>query len=150
MKNYEINLNTCLIKGENNKSEIIETDKSYYVEKKPTDIINYSCEYFGSSLEGRIKGSKRMLGMLYKLPIIVEESNEIVFMPTTSIRQSNCWWINIANIKNYKSKGDQVEVEFVGGKTCDIQLSYFSFENQLFRATKLLILLQKRKKTIKK
>ena len=33
----------------------------------------FSCKYFGSSFEGRILGSKNILGSVYKAPIIVEE-----------------------------------------------------------------------------
>ena len=86
-----------------------------------------------------------MLGMLYKLPIIVEENKELIFMPTTSIKNKNCWWINVSNVKSYRPKGNKVLVEFIGGKKCVLPVSYFSFESQLFRANKLLLILKKRK-----
>ena len=33
-----------------------------------------SCKYFGSSYQGRYEGTKNLIGMNYKLPIIIEES----------------------------------------------------------------------------
>ena len=81
------------------------------MEKVPTNIIGYSCEYFGSSLKGRLKGSSVMLGMGYKLPVIVEESKEIIFMPTMSLEHSECSWINISHIQKYEAKDNNVIIE---------------------------------------
>ncbi len=144
--NYEVNEETSLILFKNNKSEVIEGNRIFSLDLKPTAIISYSCEYFGSSLAGRILGSKNMLGMGYKLPVIVEESREIIFIPTTSIENHECSWINIANIKKYTAKDNNVIVEFKSGLKREIPISYFSFENQFFRGSKLLLILKMRKK----
>ena len=146
---YEVNEETSLILFKGNKSEIIEGGQVFTLNLKPTAIISYNCEYFGSSLNGRILGSKNMLGMGYKLPIIVEESRELIFMPTTSIENQECSWLNIANIKSYIAKDNNVIVEFHSGIKRELPISYFSFENQFFRASKLLLILKMRKKKIK-
>lgn len=115
------------------------------MEKLPTLVISHSCEYFGSSLKGRLSGSKTMLGMGYKLPVIIEESKEIIFMPTMSVDHKECSWINIAHIQNYKAKDNNVVVSFSSGVKRELPISYFSFENQFFRASKLLLTLKMRK-----
>ncbi len=149
LDSYEVNRETSLILFKDNKSEIIEGNQVFTLNIRPTMVISYSCEYFGSSLNGRILGSKNMLGMGYKLPIIVEETEEIIFMPTTSIENHECSWINIANIKSYVARENNVIVEFNSGIKRELPISYFSFENQFFRASKLLLILKMRKKTVK-
>ena len=42
-------------------------------------ILNESCISYGSSLNGRIKGSKWALKSKYKLPIVVSEKEKLVF-----------------------------------------------------------------------
>ncbi len=143
---YEINKNTCaIIATENNKAKVIETENTIVLETKTLDIMKRSCEYYGSTLEGRVKGSKSQLGMRYKLPVIVEESKEIIFFPTTSLSQKDCSWINLKAIKSYEKKEFGVSVTFEGNYEQIIPISYDSFENQVFRATKLLLILQHRK-----
>ena len=44
-------------------------------------ILNESCIKYGSSLNGRIKGSKYALNSKYKLPIIISEKEKLVFFP---------------------------------------------------------------------
>ncbi len=146
---YEVNEETSLILYKDNGSEIVEGDRVFNLNLIPNNIISYSCEYFGSSLLGRIIGSKYMLGMGYKLPVIVEESREIIFMPTISAENKECSWVNIANIKNYKAHKNNVLVTFNSGIKRELPISYFSFENQFFRASKLLLILKMRKKTLK-
>ncbi len=146
LNEYEVNINTCLISYDGTNSEIIEGDKTYYVSASPTTIISYNCEYYGSSLLGRLVGSKNMLKMGYKLPIIVEESKELIFMPTSSFEHKDCAWINIANIKDYQAKDNNVIVNFFGGQQRELPISFFSFESQFFRASKLLLTLKMRKK----
>lgn len=143
---YEINKNTCaIVATENNQTKVIETENTISLETKPLDIMKRSCEYYGSTLEGRIKGAKSQLGMRYKLPVIVEESKEIIFFPTTSLSQKECSWINLKAIKTYEKDDYGVSVTFEGNKEQTFPISYESFENQVFRATKLLLILQNRK-----
>ena len=100
--NYEISSSTlAIIPLENKKSKIIEEDNHYIVLKSTTEIISDSCKYFGSSYEGRHEGTKSLTGINYKSPIIVEETNEMIFFPTCSPRFSNCCWIALRHIDNY-------------------------------------------------
>lgn len=105
IKSYEINGNTlAIIPLTKNTSKVIEAEQEIIVEKGSTEIIDESCRYFGSSYNGRFEGTKEILGVSYKSPIIVEESREIIFFPTTSPRISDCHWISLNNIDDYKKK----------------------------------------------
>ncbi len=146
MKRYEINKDTCVIKYKDGKTKVVENSVSFDIDALPLDIIKYNCEYFGSSFDGRIKGSQNLLGSRYKLPIVVEENMGLVFIPTTSLKNESCSWVNVSNVKKYRKQGKSVLIEFMGGYKTKLPISYFSFENQLFRAFQLRTILNRRKK----
>ncbi|CCY27722.1 MAG: competence protein ComK [Candidatus Faecisoma sp.] len=146
-ENYEINENTLLIIPVSDEiSKIYELNETFFISKSVKHIIDHSCKYFGSSYSGRYEGTKHLIGMNYKLPIIIEETKEIIFFPTCSPRQKECCWLSLSNIENYKSNGKKTSVQFKKNITVDIDMSYGSFENQIFRSTMLLMNLKKRKK----
>lgn len=143
--NYEINTHTCALKGKTkNQFLIIEDKKIYTVNMSLSKFINYNCTYFGSSYEGRIKSSQLLLGMKYKLPIIIEESREIIFFPTKSQEHVDCEWIALNNIKTFEKKNFSTVVTFKDGMKTTFDISIESFENQFLRASKLQLLLKNR------
>ena len=143
---YEINSSTCaLIPNDDFSTRIIETQNIINIPYSTSNIIEYSCAYYGSSFKGRLNGSKCALGSKYKLPIIIEESREIIFFPTTSYESNNCAWISLKNISDYKKEANRVKVLFQNNTFIDLNISYESFENQVLRATKLLLILKSRK-----
>lgn len=144
---YEINSSTCaLIPNSDFSTRIIETYNTTNVPYSILNIIEYSCAYYGSSFKGRLIGSKCALGSKYKLPIIIEETRELIFFPTTSYESNNCIWISLQNICDYKREENHVKVLFQNSTSIDLNISYESFENQVLRATKLLLILKSRKK----
>lgn len=147
---YEINSSTCAINYETETTcYVVEEKRKRKINKSLQQFLNYNCNYFGSSFEGRIKSAKLLLGMKYKLPIIIEESQEIIFFPTKSYR-NKCSWISLTKILKYEKKGKNTLVTFTSGKAEQYDISYESFENQVLRATKLLLILKNNKEVIKK
>ena len=108
------------------------------------DIIEESCEYFGSTYSGRHEGTKKLIGVSYKAPIIIEDLNNMIYFPTTSPRLSNCIWIALNNIQKYKGVDGKTEILFNNNKKLKLNISYGSFDNQVLRATKLDSILRKR------
>ena len=97
---YEINCSTmAIISLKKGFSKVIEEEEEFIVSKDTMDIINDSCKFFGSSYIGRFEGTKYLIGINYKAPIIVEESQELIFFPTSSPRFDNCNWICLKIIK---------------------------------------------------
>ena len=78
MKEYEINSDTLALISLDDKTKVFEKSKTFLVDKDTSRIMEDSCEYFGSSLSGRQKGTKKLIGVSYKAPIIVEESRNII------------------------------------------------------------------------
>ena len=143
---YEINSSTlALIPIGANESLVMEEEESYTVGQKSSEIIDHSCKYFGSSLKGRYEGASNLLGFSYKVPIIIEESRDIIFFPTASIRSLKCYWISLNHVLKYEAQGKDTLLTFKNGKKITIQISKYSFENQILRASRLGTILSKRK-----
>ncbi len=147
LESYEINGNTlAIIPIGKNKSKVLEVHNEFLVEKNSTAIIDDSCKYFGSSYQGRFEGTKNILGVSYKSPIIVEESMEIIFFPTTSPRTADCHWICLNNIDDYfKNKDNITKINFKNGINIILNMSIGAFENQIVRSMRLANILKRRK-----
>lgn len=146
--NYEINKDTLLLMSkENDKTRIIEKNTEYIVPHETFEVIEHSCEYFGSTYEGRHIGTKNLLGITHKSPIIVEESNNIIFFPTTSPRLKECVWISLNNILSYKQgkTPKSTIIEFKNGKKIEVKVSVGSINNQILRASRLDSIIRDRK-----
>lgn len=135
---YEINDETlAIISLDENSSKIVEKSEEYVVNESVYSIMEHSCKYFGSSLSGRIDGSKDILGSVYKIPIIVEESQKLIFFPTESLSSEKVSWISYKNIKNIKKYGKKSIIMFENGNDIVVNCPYFSLKNQIFRCNML-------------
>lgn len=143
---YEITFDTqVILPVENNSSRIIENNESYVINVPPMQVLEHSCEYFGSSFNGRKEGTKKLLGITHKSPIIVEESRKIIFFPTTSPDRIDCVWINLEKVnKYYKSSSKKSIIEFKNGDIIEFDVSIGSLKNQIMRASRLKYILEER------
>ena len=146
MDSYEINKNTCaVVSVAEDVSRIVEQDEEYLINKGSYEVMEDSCKYYGSSCDGRIKGTKTILGSSYKVPIIVEETNEIIFFPTESVNNKNCIWVALNNIEKFENCNGLTKVTFTSGKEMIVKTSVSSFEMQLLRANRLGSIVKKRR-----
>ncbi|MGE8079570.1 competence protein ComK [Peribacillus loiseleuriae] len=142
IENYEITPFTCFIKpivyGSKIYSQVVEINDEFISPFKPKVIINQSCEYFGSSYEGRKGGTRRLIGVTHKAPIIIDQTNPIFFFPTTSPLSDDCIWIAHHQVIDYKKKGNgMVQVYFRNNITLEVNISIGSFTNQMQRTAVL-------------
>lgn len=99
---YEINNGTlAIVPTDNNSSLVYEDDTRYMISEKPYQIMEDSCRYFGSTYAGRKESAKAMLGAEYKVPIIVQDRDNLIVFPTTSPFSDDCIWINLKRIKSF-------------------------------------------------
>ena len=144
---YEINRDTQVLLPLENETKIIETENEYIINNTVFNVIEHSCEYFGSTYEGRKIGTKNLLGITHKSPIIIEESNKIIFFPTTSPERNDCIWLNLSQIASYKKvNNDSSLITFQNGDTLEINISIGSLTNQILRATRLKYVVEERTK----
>ena len=147
---YEINDETlAVLPISDNKCRVVENSNEYYIDTNSFDVIEHSCEYFGSTFLGRHVGSIKMLGSRYKTPIIIAETDSIIVFPTHSPRNKECIWICLNNInKIYKTNNDKTVIEFVSGDILELNISYNVVNNQILKATRLKHIIDERKNTL--
>ena len=146
MKDYEINSATLAIVPIGEEiSKVYEEEEEYIVNKSSNSIIKDNCEFYGSSYEGRCIGTKSLTGIKTKYPIIIEESRNIIFFPTSSTRTKQSTWIALNKIKNYNKNAYNSQVLFKNEEKIDLDISIYSLENQIVRATMLKSKLYERK-----
>ena len=144
--NYEINDETLAVMSfDEDKARIIESDDDYVVNEIPYSIMENSCKYFGSSFEGRVLGSKDILGSIYKTPIIVEESKDLIFFSTEALSSPSVAWISYKRIKNVEKYGRKTRVIFDNDESVVVNCPYFSIKNQIFRCNMLETISKNRK-----
>ena len=147
-ESYEINDETLLIiPYDYGKSKFYEYDDEFIVDMVPLTIIKKSCLFFGASFEGRRDASKDIIGVDMKVPIIIEESRDIIFFPVSSCISKNSIWISYQNLMKY-SKVDLKSclLYFKNDKSIRLGTKYNLVDNQVIRCIKLDTMLNKRKK----
>jgi len=142
---YEINDETiALIPIDSSNTKIIELAKEYDIPYSTFEILEENCEYYGSTYNGRIKAAQKILNFSYKIPLLIEESEKIIFFPTRSSNSMDCCWINHNFVKRREKEGKKTKVIFSNGVEKTFNISKLSFENQLLRAGMLDAMISKR------
>jgi competence protein ComK len=149
IEEYEVNPYTMFIKpviyGSKVYSEIYELEDKYLYPFKPLDIIKKSCEYFSSSFEGRKDGTKQLIGITHKVPIVIDPTNFIYFFPTTSPTRSECTWFSHEHVWDYRRVDSrQTMVIFRNKQSFNFPISFSSFQNQMLRTADLRMKLMQR------
>lgn len=144
---YEINKGTlALVPNNLEGSFVYEDDESYIIDQNPFSIMEESCKYFGSTYEGRKNGARSILGAEYKVPIVVEDTSNLIFFPTTSPQADDCVWVSLQRVKKIqKTDFNNTRIIFDNDKEITVNCSYRTIENQLSRASRLDIILRNHK-----
>ena len=117
-------------------SQIHQLDQDFYSPLKPLDLIKMNCRLFGSGYEGRKEGSRQLIGVTHKIPIIIDATNRMYFFPTTSPNNPQCSWISHEHVLHY----DEIDsintlVTFRNKASLVIPISVYSFQNQMLRTS---------------
>ncbi|MBQ3510840.1 MAG: competence protein ComK [Bacilli bacterium] len=144
---YEISRGTlAIVPNEKENSVVYEDEERYIVDDKPFKIMEDSCKYFGSTYEGRKESAKDILGAEYKVPIVVEDTENLVIFPTTSPYSDECVWISLKRLKKFeKVDSFNTKIIFDNNKEIIVPCSYRTIENQISRASRLDYILRMRK-----
>lgn len=140
---YEVNPETMAIipqysSNQSTFSLVKEVNDEFIVMKSPTEIIKYSCTYFGSSYRGRVEGTYSLTGISHKAPIAISPSNKLFFFPTHSPKREECSWFSHSHIsKINRNSHNQTTITFTNQTTYSINVSLGSFENQVYRTAQL-------------
>ncbi len=141
---YRITLKTNALLVNQKGTRIIEENRIFMTSEPLINIISDNCFNYGSSFEGRQKGSTYLLGTSYKPPIILNEVDDLILIPTHSVRNKSCAWIILNNILNYSPNGKKTTIEFKNNNKIDVNVSYNVFDKQVLKATRLESILRGR------
>lgn len=144
---YEISKGTlAILPNEKNSSVVYEDDDRYIIKQTPFEIMEESCKYFGSTYEGRKDGAREMLGAEYKVPIVIEDSSNLIVFPTTSPLSEDCVWISLKRVEKIeKIDSNNTKIIFDNKTEIIVDSSYRTIENQLSRASRLDLILRNHK-----
>lgn len=116
----------------------MENENIYFIRHLPIEIVNQNCCYYGSTLDGRQRGTSFILGSSHKPPIIMDDVLNLILIPTHSSRNKSCTWIVLNNILNYRPVvNNKTLIEFKNGRKLIINCTYTIFDKQVMRATRL-------------
>lgn len=129
---------------------VLEEKKEYTVHTTPTKMIDEACKFFGSSLKGRLEGTKDISRITHKAPIAIDPSSGMYFFPTASPSNTECSWIAHSHVKDIHSIGKtKTEIIFKNGRRIIVNVSYGSMMNQLQRTAQFRYSLDTRMKILK-
>ena len=135
MSNFIINNDIVALMKNNNKTILINVDNYQVINKNIKKIIDLNCLLHGSSLEGRIKYVKSLIGNIYKCPVYI--NSDIILVPINSVRSKECLFINYNKILNYKLKKNYLILRCVGNNFFKIDSSKYSLERLIINAIKI-------------
>ncbi|MBO1002956.1 competence protein ComK [Pseudogracilibacillus auburnensis] len=132
------------------KTFVLEETRDYIVHLTPTKVIDHACKFFGSSLKGRLEGTKDISNITHKAPVAIDPSSGMYFFPTASPMNKNCSWISHSHVDFVKPiRNDKTELIFKNGARISVDVSYGSILNQVQRTAQFRYSLENRMNLIK-
>ncbi|MBU6081767.1 MULTISPECIES: competence protein ComK [Allobacillus] len=145
-----LNLTTLAIvpqpkEGKKFGSFVLEKNQEYFTDVSPKQFVDRGCLFYGSSLRGRLEGTRAIFGVNRKAPIVIDPMLGMFFLPTTSPSSSECTWISHQHIERLeKVDSKRTIIHFQGGKQLTVNVSYRSLTNQVLRTAQYRHLLMER------
>lgn len=146
MKRYIINNSTIALIKKNSNTLIIEEKKTILSKRNIMSIINESCKFYGSDYKGRISAIREFINSKYKIPILINENNNLIFFPTESIRNENVIFINYKKVLKYENFNDYIRIKLTNNIMLTTKISKYSFNEQLLKCLLINNIINNRKK----
>lgn len=145
MEKYLVSNKTIAVIKNKKKTIIINVDKVVVINKSIKNILEFNCNYYGSSLDGRIKCAKDILNIKYKIPIVIDDKNNIVLVSLNSPRNSSNVYLVTNKILNYEIVNNYLRVFCLNNINFRVKLSKNVFEKLLLNSIKIINTLNWRK-----
>ena len=135
MENYIINNKTIAILKNKNKTIIFDVEKTRIINKNIKKVLDYNCNFYGSSLNGRKKCAKNLLNIHYKIPIIIDKN--IILIQLNALRSDECLFIVLNKIIDYKYINKKLKILCINSQIFNTNISKQSFEKMIINSIKL-------------
>lgn len=131
-------------------SHVLEETREYTIETTPIKVIDEACKFFGSSLQGRLDGTRDISNITHKAPVAIDPSSGMYFFPTFSPMNKRCSWIAHSHVKGLRPTDlNQTEITFKNGRRIVVDASIGSMRNQIQRTAQFRYELDQRMSIIK-
>ncbi|ARF15104.1 MULTISPECIES: competence protein ComK [Sporosarcina] len=108
------------------------------VDKSPTEIVDLSMQFYGTSLRGGIDGGKALMGKIHMTPVMVNERLDMYFFPSNSPSSNECVWFSLSHILTFLPFDKKhTKVIFRDGNVFTVNCSYSVFQTRYQRACML-------------
>ncbi|RCW69697.1 competence protein ComK [Saliterribacillus persicus] len=120
-------------------------ENDYESEFSARQILDTTCRFFGSSLQGRLDGTKMITGITHKPPVVINGACGMYFFPVASPLHPDCIWIAHSHIDRLERlEHRSTRILFKNGRFLELEVSYPSLVNQLHRTAQYRYLLDNR------
>lgn len=117
---------------------VIETSQVLIVMRKPTEIIDNTCHWFGTSYAGGKSSAAAVMGYKSMLPISISSELGICVFPLASSKRRDTLWLSHTHIKDWHQKDKETTtVRFVNYQVIDLPIAKPAFELKAFRTAQL-------------
>jgi len=145
MEKYLINEETVAILKKDNKTIFYNVENIQVFNKNIKKILEFNCNYYGSSYQGRKKSSQNILNIKYKLPIMISEN--LILLQLNSLRDKECLFIVLNKIINFEKNGDNLKIYCQNKIVLNSKISIKSLEKLIVEGIKLQNILNCRKRS---
>lgn len=119
-----------------------EQEKHYSLPMRCHDYLNYLCESYGSSLNGRKQAACTFLQIRQKVPIYIREG--VMLFQSIAASTSHRIWINYRRVKQIVKECYQTRVIFMDYSELLMDMDYRSARMQMRRCVHFDYMLAKR------
>ena len=142
MKYYIVNEDVLCFTADTGKSNgtlIVEKNKKFNVEMECFKLLKKSCRWYGNSYNIQRDFIIDKFNYYIKTPIVMSNSDKLLFFPTTTPSSKECIWVCYNNVDRYvkTDNKDYTIIYFKGGKVLNIKASYTTMDNQITRCIRI-------------
>lgn len=119
------------------------------VEENPLNVLNESCEYYGSSFDGRLKAAQQILEGKKNLPIMVSITLEYCMIPLASPMKKDTAWVSYRHIERIIPKGPNSIIIFSNHIKLEVNITKDVLEDRMNKAARLISTYHFRQKRMK-
>ena len=125
-------MDILLIEEKNKKTNIyLANNELKVLNCRPIKFIEDLCLICGSTLSGRINAFNKIINSKQKACIMVSEN--IIFIPTMSIKNAECQYIQYNRIVRVKGIKNKTNILFDNGNKITVDCSYRTLQKQIKR-----------------
>ncbi|PEJ58427.1 MULTISPECIES: competence protein ComK [unclassified Bacillus (in: firmicutes)] len=141
---YVISYETMLIEAADHPeylTKITDNNKGIIYSKRPMKaILKESALYHNHSTKGHLEVVKSKYPTMKKIPLMINATLTIIMVPTSSQNNKSCKWLNFIQINKYIKEKNKTKVQFRNGDEKILPVSYYIFDKQISKATKIISL----------